>query len=244
ITTLEFYEQNKEKLSFLVGNDVYSEFEEKWKPKPKVFDPEIPIAEAMWPEGRSEKLQSVIVKKLSFSTESAGSVVAGMKHGYCPDSVDVIVSRVEQLKAFEGYFPGFKTEEFVSVNPRLLNFSTDRIYWAMLTFQDMFSSAEVGPLMANIGHFIIENPIRCAKNLFCLATELESQLSMKLDVTAVKQDSWFTLSSEETIRERVAALATIFGSKTAGDILLRDINYLRLDSKDVNRDAVKIREHF
>ncbi|GIL62543.1 hypothetical protein Vafri_16635, partial [Volvox africanus] len=207
--------------------------------------PQPPVpADADWPPGYGEMLLSYLQSELPLTGEEAAQLVEAARLGRIPASRELIRMRYMHLHDLEPRFHGFHVRSAVLSEPRLLRHSASKLMRSMMVFQDLWSAHSVGPLMGNIGKFIVADPIGLAHRLHALSKALRGELDIALDPQRLTPGSVFLSAAPYELDARVAAIATIFGREGGQRLLATDMDVLRYAPHDLNSAVLALRSVF
>ncbi|EFJ51538.1 hypothetical protein VOLCADRAFT_87665 [Volvox carteri f. nagariensis] len=212
--------------------------------RPRRIAPPVVPADVDWPPGYGDLLLSYLQTELPLAAEEAAQMVEAARRGLLPASRELIRTRYMHLRDLEPRFPGFIARSAVLSEPRLLRHSAAKLMRAMLVFQDLWSVRPVGPLMAHIGKFIVDDPVGLAHRIHALTRALRSELDVTLDPRRLTPGSVFLSAAPYELDARVAAVATIFGRQGGQRLLAADLNVLRYALQELNSAVLALRAVF
>jgi hypothetical protein len=207
---------------------VYQEFQEKWRRRATP----VQIVKLSRPKREwLEEFEAAFLETLGqaqLTDRDCQTLLQHAKAGRAPVDAATVVSRLRDLQALELRFAGFKALDTALVQPVVLQVPTDKVFGAMLVFQDLYTAAGVGPSMINLAKHILDKPQRLATNLIFLGNITHKLLGAPLPLSCFGRSCPFLSWPTSQIQEGVEAFAIIFGRDGATAILTQAPSLLKI----------------
>lgn len=226
----------------MCGAAVFEEFEAKWQQFNTPVGPSRPAPpQREWLEEHEAQFLAALSKDLRLEAKDAAALVKHAKAGRAPEDPKVFVARYKGLQQLEARFAGFSALETTLSEPSVLKLSSEKVFTAMLMFQDNFTAVSVGPTMPKLGRFIVDQPARLARRLFSLDAAMRKTLGSPLPLSKLDRASNFLTLPASQAEERLQACVTIFGHEGAATVLKKFPNLLNLHPQILNHNVLVLR---